>query len=164
MTPLYQTARRHIIQENGHNVQRCWSQVTWMRRKGLPQSNSYKCSMTEFKTETPRCTESNYIIHVSRRRNKCQGNDQCPQAWPISESEQQKADRDCNWRHNTADNCVPFLSRSTAPVRKTVPELSVNMLSKCVVPKWHKPLDFDINVPLSDTYIIKVIKIYLQLM
>jgi len=133
MTHLYQTTRRHIKQENDLNVQRCWSQVTWMRRNWSPQSISCKCSMTEFKTETPRCTESNYIIHVSRRRNKCQGNDQPPQAWPISESEQQKADRDCNWSHNTADNCVPVLSRCTAPVMKTVPELSVNMLSTCVV-------------------------------
>lgn len=133
MIYLYQTTRNHNKQENYLNVQRCRRQVTWMRRKWSPQSISCKCSMTEFKTETPRCTESNYIIHVSRRRNKCQGNDQRPQAWPISESEQQKADRNCNWRHNTADNCVPFLSRCTAPVTKTVPEFSVNILSTCVV-------------------------------
>jgi hypothetical protein len=110
--------------------------------------------MTDFKTETPCCTEANYIIHASRCRNKCQGNDQRPQAWPISESEQQKTGRDCKWRHNTVDNCIPLLCRCTAPVT-TVDELSVNMLSTCFVFEKKTPLVFYINVSLIYTYIIK---------
>jgi len=87
-----------------------------------------------------------------------------PQARPISESEQQKADRDRNWRHNTAGNDVPL----PLLVHCTGEENSPWIVGKhafyvrCI----RNDTDHWILILTCPWFIliIKVIKIYLQLM